>query len=55
VYVRTALVSSVVVGKAGGIASPSTGDVAARADTNPPARQPTTIPAGMMPAPGAVS
>src|SRR4051794_22464068 len=31
VYVRTALVSSVVVGKAGGIASPSTGDGAARA------------------------
>src|SRR4051794_24201508 len=31
VYVRTALVSSVVVGKAGGFASPSTGDGAARA------------------------
>src|SRR4051795_2605165 len=30
-YVRTALVSSVVVGKAGGFASPSTGDGAARA------------------------
>src|SRR4051794_31164600 len=44
VYVRTALVSSVVVGKAGGIASPSTGDGAARADTSRPARQPTTIP-----------
>src|SRR5215218_7940424 len=30
-YVRTALVSSVVVGMAGGFASPSTGDGAARA------------------------
>src|SRR6476659_875136 len=46
VYVRTALVSSVVVGKAGVIASPSTGDGSARTDTSPPARQPTTIPAG---------
>src|SRR4051812_2265347 len=45
VYVRTALVSSVVVGKAGGIASPSTGDGTARTDTNRPARQPVTIPA----------
>src|SRR5687767_13271501 len=44
-YVRTALVSSVVVGKAGGFASPSTGDVATRGHQPACARQPTTIPA----------
>src|SRR3954454_17502035 len=44
-YVRTALVSSVVVGKAGGIASPSTGDVATRGHQPACARQRTTIPA----------
>src|SRR5829696_9006031 len=44
-YVRTALVSSVVVGKAGGIASPSTGDAATRGHQPACARQPVTIPA----------
>src|SRR3954462_14835995 len=47
-YVRTALVSSVIVGKAGGFASPSTGDVATRGHQPACARQPTTIPAEAM-------
>src|SRR4051794_34509657 len=58
VYVRTALVSSVVVGKAGGFASPSTGDVATRGHQPACARQPTTIPAAATPptcGPGGVS
>src|SRR3978361_896347 len=44
VYVRTALVSSVVVGKAGGFASPSTGDVATHGHQPACARQSATIP-----------
>src|SRR4051794_40571922 len=48
-YVRTALVSSVVVGKAGGFASPSTGDVATRGHQPACARQPTTVPAPATP------
>src|SRR3712207_1221876 len=45
-YVRTALVSSVVVGMAGGIASPSTGDGTTRGHQPACARQPITIPVG---------